>query len=155
MQVLQIWMEIPVLGFLWIGSIVILQFLIHLLRRFWACKNCELRSQFCLIFFRLWCLSCNIWNICSVTMLWQCTIHIIHEKHMLLYFQHCHGPWFFFLVVQMVCNLSLICQRVVHERIYLDWLWIFASYLEWLLLDIKVYPKSEMRKLDWHCIILQ
>ena len=112
-------------------------------------------SQPCLKFFRIWWLSCNIWSICSVRVLCQCTIHMIHEEHMLIYFHDCHEPIFLFLVVEMVFNWSWICQIFVYHRIYLDWLLICASYSEWLLLDTRVYPKGEIWSIYWQWTILQ
>ena len=153
-QVIQRLMVIPVLGFLVHGSVVMLQLLIHLMRRFWACQNGEGRSQLCLKFFRLLGLSFKIWIIYSVMVLWQCNIHLIHEYHMLLSFQVCHEPGFLFLVVQMVCNWSWRFQIVFHEQIDLDWFWICAWYSEWLLVDPRVYPKVVMGNLDWHCTTL-
>ena len=101
-QVIKLWMVMPVLGFLGHVSIVMLQSLLHLMRRFWACKNGERISQLCLKFSWIWCLSCNIWSICRVAVLCQYTIHLIREDHMFIYFQACHRPGLLFLVVQMV-----------------------------------------------------
>ena len=126
-QVLQISIVIPVLGFLGDGSIMILQLLLHILRRLRECQNGEVKSQLCLKFSRIWCLLCNIWRICTVTVLFQCNIHMIYEYHMLIYYQVCHILLFLFLVVQMVFNWIWICQRVVNDRIDLYWFWIFAS----------------------------
>ena len=147
-QVIQILMVILVLGFLGHGSIVIIQLLLNLLMRFSACQNGERISQLCLKFSRLWCKSCNIWSICCVTVIWKCAIHMIHEEHVLQSFQACCEPEFLFLVLKIVCDLSLICQRVAHERIDLDWFWICVSDSEWLLLDISVYTKVLMGNLD-------
>ena len=104
LQVLQLWMVITVLGVLGHGSIVMLQLLMHLLGRFWECQNGEERIQLCLKFSQIWCLSCITWSICSLQVLWQCTIHMIHEEHMFLYFKACHGPGSLLPVIQMVCD---------------------------------------------------
>ena len=103
-QVLQIWMVMIVLCFIGHGSIAVLQSLLVLLMIFWACQNCEERSQMCMKLFWLWCLPCKIWIIYSVALLLQFTIHIIHEDHMLLSLQTCCGTGLLFLVVQMVCD---------------------------------------------------
>ena len=145
----------PVLGFLEHKLIAMLQLLLHILRRFWSCQNCEGRSQLCLKLFWLWLFLCNIWSICSVTVFYQCTIYIIHEENILLSFQDFCGPVFLFLVKQVVCDWSWRFQRVVHERIDLDWFFIFTSYSEGLWIDSRVYPKVVIGDLDWHCTILQ
>ena len=49
-----------VLGFLGHISIVIMQLLLHLMMRFWECKNSEVRSQLCMKISRLWCFKYNI-----------------------------------------------------------------------------------------------
>ena len=154
-QVLWLWMLIPVLIFLAHGSIFLLQLMLNLLRSFWSCQNVEGISQVCQKIFWTCFLSCNIWSICSVTVLCQCTIHIIHWNHMLLSFKVFHGPGLLLLLVQMVCNWSWIFQRFVHYRIDLDWLCIFKSDSECFFLDTRVYPKVVMSNLDWHCTILQ
>ena len=116
-QVVQLLMVMPVLGFLGQGSILILQLLMNLLSRFLSCQIGEGRDQLCLKFYWLWYLSCNIWIIFSVTVLLQYTIHMIQEKHMLIYSQACYVPWFLFLMLKIVCNWSWRYQRVVHEWI--------------------------------------
>ena len=111
--------------------------------------------QLYLKLFWIWWLSCNIWSIYSVMVLVQCTIHMIHDDHTLIYIKVCHGLRLLFLVVKMVCNWSWIYQRVVNERIYLDQFWICAWYSECLLFDTIVYTKFAIVNLDWYCTIIQ
>ena len=98
-QVIQLWMVMLVLGFIGHRPIVMIQLLLHLLRRFCECQNGEVRSLLCLKFFHIWWFSYNIWIIFSVTVIFQCTIHLFHEEHILLSFQYCHRPGLLFLVV--------------------------------------------------------
>ena len=53
-QVLQLLMAMSVLGFLGHEAILILQLLLDLMRRCWACQIGKVRSQLCLKFYRLW-----------------------------------------------------------------------------------------------------
>ena len=84
-QVLQLWMVMLVLSFPGHGLIVMLQLLLHLLRRFWVCQNGEVRRQLCLKFSQVWWFLYNILIICGVVVICQCTIHLIHEEHMSLF----------------------------------------------------------------------